>query len=328
MAEHLTTPQRQTIIVLNEEGYSLRRIANRVGCSLHAVQETIARYEQTGSLNERDDQSSEPTLNPQAMRALRSFIRRTPSATSLELAQCIYQRYHVRVSARTIRRYRVAMGFRPVHERVRQQLTPRNISMRLAYARRHRGDQWTRTIFVDEKIFAIDRGGRVLWLEPGVPRPTHDVVDTHIRIHVWGAVWYQGRSHVARIVGRMDSALYTQVLQQGLTNYLPQLHRHTLYQDGAPAHWGQAATAWLDNHHVPYYTNVPGNSPELNAIESVWSWMVNYIQARAPTTRVQLDNLIDEAWTAIPQTTIQAYIRHTRTVVHDIIVEQGGPVPH
>jgi hypothetical protein len=33
MAQHLTTQQRHTIIVLDEEGYSQRAIANTVGCS-------------------------------------------------------------------------------------------------------------------------------------------------------------------------------------------------------------------------------------------------------------------------------------------------------
>ena len=117
-------------------------------------------------------------------------------------------------------------------------------------------------------------------------------------------------------------------LEAGLADYLPQLRRHTLYQDGARPHWGPAAIQWLDNNHLPYYTNIPGNSPELNAIKSVWGWMVNYIQYRAPETRVQLDNLINEAWAAIPQNTIQAYIRHIQTVVRDIIAAEGGPLHH
>jgi len=177
-------------------------------------------------------------------------------------------------------------------------------------------------------MFAIDRGGRVLWLQPGAPTPINQVVSIHIRIHIWGAVWWEGRSDLVRIEGRMNSSLYTQVLELGIHPYLSQLRRYHLYQDGAPAHWGPLALAWLANNNVLYYNNIPGNSPELNAIESVWGWMVNYITHRHPTTKAQLDNLIDEAWLAIPQSTIQSYIRHTRTVVHDIIVERGGRVPH
>jgi transposase len=328
MAVHLNMAQRQTIIVLHEEGYSERQIANRVQCSRGTVHNTIQRYNETGSLNERERGHRAASLSAQAVRALSLLIRRTPNATSSQLANSILQRLNIRVSERTIQRYRRAIGFRPVSQRVVQQLTPRNVRMRLAYAQQHRRDHWTRTIFSDEKIFCIDRGGRVLWLEPGVPRPVHEVVDIHIRIHIWGAVWYNGRSDLVRIEGSMDSPLYAHVLQLGLHPYLGALRRHRLYQDGAPPHWGPAARQWLANNNVNVYNNVPGNSPQLNAIEGVWGWMVNYIQHRGPQNRNQLDNLIDEAWAAIPQATIQAYINHTRTVISSIIDSQGGPIPH
>ena len=80
--------------------------------------------------------------------------------------------------------------------------------MRLQYCTQYRDEQWARTIFVDKKIFAITRGGRVIWLEAGVPRPEHRVDDVHIRIHVWGAIWYQGKSDLVTVEGRMNADQY------------------------------------------------------------------------------------------------------------------------
>ena len=54
MSAHLSPAQRQTIIVLDEEGYSVRQIARRVGCSEGTVRYTLERYRATGSLNERE----------------------------------------------------------------------------------------------------------------------------------------------------------------------------------------------------------------------------------------------------------------------------------
>jgi hypothetical protein len=115
-----------------------------------------------------------------------------------------------------------------------------------------------------------------------------------------GVYGTKGALNLVRIEGHMDASLYSQVLQLGLPHCSPRLCRYFFYQDGARPHWEPAAVGWFDHHYnVHYYDNIPGNSP---AFESVWGWMVNYIQHTALATRVQLDNLIDEAWRAIPKT--------------------------
>ena len=51
----------------------------------------------------------------------------------------------------------------------------------------------------------------------------------------------------------------------------------------------------------------PPNSPDLNPIEHVWSWIANYVNGHRPSNRQQLVDLIQKGWKNIPQCTIQSY---------------------
>jgi len=102
MSQHLSMAQRHTIVVLHDEGYSTRQIARRVQCTPRTVRTTIERYEQTGTVNEREGRGRPPSLNPSIVQGLRRHINRYPSDTGSDLANWIYDQYRIRVSERTI----------------------------------------------------------------------------------------------------------------------------------------------------------------------------------------------------------------------------------
>ncbi|CAF4169966.1 unnamed protein product [Rotaria magnacalcarata] len=67
----------------------------------------------------------------------------------------------------------------------------------------------------------------------------------------------------------------------------------------------------------------PPVSPDLNAVESVWSRMNRYVQRNHPRSQQHLERLVEQAWDAIRQNAIREYINHISTISNLIISNNG-----
>ena len=64
-------------------------------------------------------------------------------------------------------------------------------------------------------------------------------------------------------------------------------------------------------------------SPDLNAVESVWSWMNRYVQRNHPHSQQHLERLVEQAWNTIPQNVIRGYINNIPNICNQIIANNG-----
>ncbi len=63
----------------------------------------------------------------------------------------------------------------------------------------------------------------------------------------------------------------------------------------------------------------PPVSPDINAVESVWSWMNRYVQRNHPNSLQRLKLLVEQAWYAISQNVIRGYIDNMSNICDQII---------
>lgn len=66
-------------------------------------------------------------------------------------------------------------------------------------------------------------------------------------------------------------------------------------QDGAPCHTTKASKKFLVDHNIPLLP-WPGNSPDLNPIENIWSIVKRKMSKVRVTTRTQLIERLIEVW--------------------------------
>ena len=85
------------------------------------------------------------------------------------------------------------MGFHAVHERIQQELTPRQMVARVFFAETHLNNSWHYVLFSDEKLFQLKVTGTVVWIRPGQQVPARQVPDVRAQVMVWGCVWRNGR---------------------------------------------------------------------------------------------------------------------------------------
>ena len=159
---------------------------------------------------------------------------------------------------------------------------------------------------------------RCFWyglLDPrGRPRPVHFQNQVQFRIAIFGAVWYHGQPPLIIIRGRTNTTTYVEYLQAVMSPQLRRLRGYYFIHD-RPA-WAHTALVhdWLRSQCIMCTDNYLAVSPDLNAIESVWSWMNRCVYRNHPNSQQHLEFLVSQVWNAIPQQVIRGYINHLTDV--------------
>ena len=123
------------------------------------------------------------------------------------------------------------------------------------------------------------------------------------KIMVWGAISVHGPSRLHIVEGTMNGAKYISMLNSRL---LPQIRNWfeqepcIFQQDSAPCHTAKAVYAWFKTNKIKVL-KWPGNSPDMNPIESMWSQLKDEIHNVPITTKVQLIERLIQVWFHSPK---------------------------
>jgi hypothetical protein len=177
-------------------------------------------------------------------------------------------------------------------------------------------------VFMDEMGVDIDHSNDIYWIKPGQKRPVQYRYPQKVKVNIWGAIWYNGRTSLHFTKKTFDSNHYIHVLQGHLHPHLP-LRRKEFIHDGVPWHWTHAVQNWCDNERVSLVQDFPALSPDLNAIEYVWAYVKHKVRAAHPTDYQSLKDAIRSAWERLSQDMIRHYINHMETVMQSIVASKG-----
>jgi transposase len=210
-----------------------------------------------------------------------------------------------------------------VHVSVKPSLTDAHRTARLAWCRAHLRDDVKTVGFMDEMGVTIDYHRRIHWIKPGESRPVRESLPSRVRLNVFGAIWWTGKTDIFITRDNFNSANYLEALEEVLAPELP-FGRRRFIQDGVRFHWTQDVMDWFENNRVRMVEDFPAKSPDLNAIEYVWGWMKYMIAAAEPHDTDSLQAAILDAWENLSQGTIRYFIEHIATVMKEIIAAEGG----
>ena len=118
------------------------------------------------------------------------------------------------------------------------------------------------------------------------------------KVMVWGSVSAKGRG--ALWIMPKDTTINGRVYLDILRNKLPQfmaVHDATYFQhDGAPCHGVKPVSKWITDSGYQILGPWPGNSPDLNIIENVWTVIKRKVAEKNPTSADDLKMKIKETW--------------------------------
>jgi transposase len=240
----LSIQERNTIVEMAfREKKRHATIARKMGCHRTTVEHVIRQFSQQHSIETRHRSGRPSTMDPHMTSTLDKIIKRKPTATSADLCADLVRKSGRRVSERTVRRARRSLGYRPVHASVRPGLNSLQAAQRLRFCQKHRAAGLKHAVFMDEMAVELDSQNRIYWIKPGEKRPIEYSFPQRVRLNVWAAIWYEGRTtfHFTKKIFNSDH--YLQVLRGHLLPCLP-LRRKVFIHDGVPWHWTHAVQEW------------------------------------------------------------------------------------
>jgi len=301
--------KRATAITLRDEGYSYREIAKKMGhgVSPAGVMKLCKRFSETGSIKNKVGKSRKKATTPQTDRRIVRMALKNRKSSAIDINKSLSDA-GVAVSDRTVRRRLISAGLRARIPRKKPFLNAAQRQKRLKWAKDHANwtpEQWRHVLCSDEtriSIFGSD-GVRYVRRRPGedcIPECTTATMKHPLSIMVWGCMSRDGVGRLQVLNGTVNADKYIkEVLQCKLVASARDIfgsdQPFIFQQDGAPCHTAKKCMSWFTENHIELL-EWPGNSPDLNPIENLWSRLKRAVAAKHPSNKQQLIEAVINSW--------------------------------
>ena len=129
-------------------------------------------------------------------------------------------------------------------------------------------------------------------------------------IRIWCCMSYYGLGIHCIFDGRLNATRYIDILNENLIPSMEKLRQSQPFifqQDNAPCHRAKRVTEWFsDNRKV--CLKWPGNSPDLNCIENLWSWLDRELGKVGPRSLEQLKEIVPAILERVPKKVIESLV--------------------
>ena len=306
-APNVTRDEKMVIVALYETLGTYEAVAEKVGRTRTTVLNTVRKYNATKSYKTIKRSGRPRKTSPTDDRKILIDMQKDRDITAEQLlkANPILQ-----VSKDTIRRrIRESGEFNSYWKTKKPFINKENRGKRVQWCRAHRGwtkQQWARVLWSDESPYVLrfNRKTRV-WRrrsERYERFATKATVKHDIKINVWGCFASHGVGNLYEVQGILDKHQYKDVLVLMFVENarkLFDLEDWHFQQDNDPKHTANTTKTWFTRNKTPLLP-WPSQSPDLNPIENLWSYLDYKLKDRHPRNKTELFQVLQEGWNAIP----------------------------
>ena len=325
-------------VELRKLGRTHREIANQLGFSHRAVGRALKRYDQTGSFDQEEKGRGRPRLTTKKQDAiLEQLCLNARKNSAAEINEEWQKKAKIKASVRTANRRFQSVGL-PARTPRRKPLKSEQIrEKRLQFALDHLNwtvSDWKKVCFSDETWIQLRENGRLQFVRrrPGEALLPECVVTTTkhpVKVMMFGAVTSSTKSSLEFLKkGKtMDATEYQATLKK--VNIKKCLgcgsrKQFQFMEDKAPAHRAKSTQAWHARNGIKVFQGWPGNSPDLNPIENVWSQM-KHMQRRERATSIDgIKKIAKKVWRQLSPDYLEKLYESMPRRMQAVADAQGG----
>ncbi|CDQ85386.1 unnamed protein product [Oncorhynchus mykiss] len=335
--KELSSETRQSILVLRNEGYSMREIAKKLKISYNAVYYSVHRTAQTGSNQNRNRSGRPRCTTEQEDKYIRVSSLRNRRLTGPQLAASLNSTLKTPVSTSTVKRRLRDAGLlgRVVKKKTCLRLANKNKRLRWAKEHSHWTEEdWKKVLWTDESKFEVFGSQRTFVRRRKNEKMLEECLTPSVKhgggnVMVWGCFGGGKVGDLYRVKGIMKKEGYHSILQhhaipcgQSLigANFL-------LQQDNDPKHSSKLCKDYLGKNQSAGILSImewPEHSSDFNPMELLWEQLDRMVRKKCPSSQSNLWEVLQEAWGEISSDYLNKLTTRMPKVCMAVIAANGG----
>ena len=143
---------------------------------------------------------------------------------------------------------------------------------------------------------------------------------------VWGSFGWNAVGNLAIIEETMTKEVYQAILDKNLRSSSRKIgigRTFIFQQDNDPKHTSKIIHKWFVNNKISLLP-WPSQSPDLNPIENLWSYLERKMSGRRPNNKFDLEQILKAEWEKIPQDYCRKLVESMPKRIREVIKAKGG----
>lgn len=297
------------IIALYRIGKNASEISEIVSVSRSTVRYIISKYVKTSQVQMLGGCGRKKALTMDDEAFICNMIDANPKLTAVEITKELAQKGMSCVSPRTVRNFLRFAGFLCSTACRKPYISPKNKKKRVELCTKWSylpKKAWSTVIYSDECKFEVWNTSRSkkVWRRANSryeEKNLQPTVKYGGSVMVWGCMGANGVGKLVFIDGIMDRFSYVRILSENLAISAEKLEMDwfTFQQDNDPKHTSKHARDYFNTNDIQVML-WPAQSPDLNPIENLWSYMKAVVARHTPKNVRELKELLIRCWNEIP----------------------------